>query len=164
MLDIDYGTYPFVTSSNTGGPFPSELHNDQGQKLRDLGHEYGATTGRPRRCGWIDLVQLKYSVMINGITKIALTKSDIMDSFDEIVVVDKYNVDGQETDKLPYDLCIENYAMVEKSFPGWNQSLSSDPAAMPKALVDYLDYLESYLGVPIPIVSIGPEREHLIVR
>jgi len=195
MLDIDYGTYPFVTSSNTitagvctglgiaphhiedvigiskayctrvgGGPFPSELHDDQGQKLRDLGHEYGATTGRPRRCGWIDLVQLKYSVMINGITQIALTKSDVMNDFEEIVVVDQYKIDGASTEQLPYDLCDENYEVQTRYFKGWNQELSADPNAIPAALVDYLKYLEGYLGVPIPLVSIGPEREHLIIR
>ena len=195
MLDIDYGTYPFVTSSNTitagvctglgiapryigdvigiskayctrvgSGPFPSELHDDQGQRLRDLGREYGATTGRPRRCGWIDLVQLKYSIMINGITQIALTKSDVMNEFEEIVAVDQYLVDGQPTDQIPYDLCQDNYEVSSSSFPGWNQELNSDPSLMPKELTSYLDYLEEYLKVPIPIVSIGPEREHLIIR
>jgi len=180
MLDIDYGTYPFVTSSNTitavigiskayctrvgGGPFPSELHDEQGQKLRDLGHEYGATTGRPRRCGWIDLVQLKYSIMINGITKIALTKADIMNDFEDVVVVDRYEIDGTPTTQLPYDLCVENYKVLESKLPGWNQALSPDPVSLPAELQGYLDYLETNLGVPIPYVSIGPERDALIVR
>ena len=195
MLDIDFGTYPFVTSSNTitagvctglgiapskigevigiskayctrvgGGPFPSELFDENGKKLQDLGHEFGATTGRPRRCGWIDLVQLKYSVMINGVTQIALTKSDIMDNFEEIVVVDRYEIDGAESKELPYDLCDENYKPLHRSFKGWNTQLTSDKDAMPAAFVKYLNYLEEYVKVPIPLVSIGPEREHLIVR
>lgn len=195
MLDIDFGTYPFVTSSNTitagvctglgiapskigevigiskayctrvgGGPFPSELFDENGKKLQDLGHEFGATTGRPRRCGWIDLVQLKYSVMINGVTQIALTKSDIMDNFEEIVVVDRYEIDGAESKELPYDLCDENYKPLHRSFKGWNTQLTSDKYAMPAAFVKYLNYLEEYVKVPIPLVSIGPEREQLIVR
>ncbi len=195
MLDIDFGTYPFVTSSNTitagvctglgiapskigevigiskayctrvgGGPFPSELFDENGKKLQDLGHEYGATTGRPRRCGWIDLVQLKYSVMINGVTQIALTKSDIMDNFEEIVVVDRYEIDGKASKELPYDLCDDNYKPLQRSFKGWNTQLTSDKDAMPQAFVEYLNFLEEYVKVPIPLVSIGPEREHLIVR
>lgn len=195
MLDIDFGTYPFVTSSNTitagvctglgiapsnigevigiskayctrvgGGPFPSELFDENGKKLQDLGHEYGATTGRPRRCGWIDLVQLRYSVMINGVTQIALTKSDIMDNFEEIVVVDRYEIDGKESKELPYDLCDENYKPLQRTFKGWNTKLTSDKDAMPQAFSEYLNYLEEYVKVPIPLVSIGPEREHLIVR
>ena len=195
MLDIDFGTYPFVTSSNTitagvctglgvapskigevigiskayctrvgGGPFPTELFDDNGKKLQDLGHEFGATTGRPRRCGWIDLVQLRYSVMINGVTQIALTKSDIMDNFDEIVVADRYLVDDKETDQLPYDLCVDNYKPLYKTFKGWNTTLSSDDKELPDAFKEYLEYLESFVKVPIPIVSIGPERDALIIR
>jgi len=197
MLDIDFGTYPYVTSSNTttagvctglgvspssigevigiskayctrvgGGPFPTELFDDYGKKLQDLGHEFGATTGRPRRCGWIDLVQLRYSVMINGVTQIALTKSDIMDHFDEIIVADAYDVQGEVSNQLPYDLCDENYTPQYKKFKGWNTKLEGGTNAtdLPDDFEAYLKYLESYLKVPIPIVSVGPERDELILR
>lgn len=198
MLDIDFGTYPFVTSSNTitagvctglgvsprdigevigiskayctrvgGGPFPTELFDENGKKLQDLGNEYGATTGRPRRCGWIDMVQLRYSVMINGVTQIALTKSDVMDHFEEIVVADSYTVDGQETQNLPFDLCDESYKANYKSFDGWKCSLEDvqkEGKGLPDAFNNYIDYLESYLDVRIPYVSVGPERDALITR
>lgn len=198
MLDIDFGTYPFVTSSNTitagvctglgvsprdigevigiskayctrvgGGPFPTELFDENGKKLQDLGNEYGATTGRPRRCGWIDMVQLRYSVMINGVTQIALTKSDVMDHFDEIVVADHYMVNGLETKDLPFDLCDESYEVKYQSFEGWKTPLGDvhdRGEALPKAFDDYIDYLESYLDVRIPYISVGPERDALIKR
>jgi len=198
MLDIDFGTYPYVTSSNTitagvctglgippssirdvigiskayctrvgSGPFPTELFDDYGKKLQELGHEFGATTGRPRRCGWIDLVQLKYSIMINGVTKIALTKSDVMDHFDEIVVSDSYTTDGVESDELPFDLSYSSYSPNYKSFTGWHTDVSAHYAQngeLPEAFGDYVQYLESFLKVPIPIISVGPERDQLIVR
>jgi len=195
MLDIDFGTYPYVTSSNTitagvctglgvppsaigevigiskayctrvgSGPFPTELFDDNGKKLQDLGHEYGATTGRPRRCGWLDLVQLKYSVMVNGVTQIALTKSDIMDNFDEITVADGYVIDGILTDELPYDLCHENYSPQYKTFDGWNTQLTASSTVIPTQFEDYVKYLESVVKTPIPIVSVGPERDALILR
>ncbi len=198
MLDIDYGTYPFVTSSNTitagvctglgvapqhigevigiskayctrvgGGPFPTELFDDNGKKLQDLGHEFGATTGRPRRCGWLDLVQLKYSVMINGVTQIALTKSDIMDHFEEIVLADEYEYDGLKSKQIPFDLCDETYKVNHKSFKGWNTDLSINKEKnkpLPEEFVTYVKYLEAELGVPIPMISIGPGRDELILR
>ncbi|MEL6122113.1 MAG: adenylosuccinate synthase [Bacteroidota bacterium] len=197
MLDIDFGTYPYVTSSNTttagvctglgvapnkigevigiskayctrvgSGPFPTELHDDYGRQLQKFGQEFGATTGRPRRCGWIDLVQLKYSIMINGVTQIALTKSDVMDHFDEIIVADAYEYKGAKTTELPYDLAIESYQPTYKSFKGWKQKLDGNTPAklQPAELKQYLDYLEDYLSVPIPIVSVGPGRDELIMR
>lgn len=198
MLDIDFGTYPFVTSSNTitagvctglgvppsrigevigiskayctrvgSGPFPTELFDEHGDKLRDLGKEYGATTGRPRRCGWLDIVQLKYSIMINGVTQIALTKSDVMDHFDTITVADLYNIDGKSTDQLPYDLCHKNYTPQYTSFEGWKCSLGeikSSGKTLPNSFEAYIAYLEKSLEVPIPIISVGPERDQLIIR
>ena len=195
MLDIDFGTYPFVTSSNTitagvctglgippakigevigiskayctrvgGGPFPTELFDDYGEKLRKLGSEFGATTGRPRRCGWIDLVQLKYSVMINGVTQIALTKSDVMDHFKKIVVADEYIIDGKRSKQLPYDLCQENYTPSYTEFKGWQQKLTPDMDQLPEDFDKYVDFLESYLEVKIPIISVGPGRDELIER
>ncbi len=198
MLDIDFGTYPYVTSSNTitagictglgvaptqigevigiskayctrvgGGPFPTELFDDNGKKLQDLGHEFGATTGRPRRCGWLDLVQLKYSVMINGVTQIALTKSDIMDHFEEITIADEYEVNGYKTQELPFDLCDENYKVSLKSFKGWNTDLSAikkEGKALPQEFETYVAFLESSLEVSIPMISIGPGRDELILR
>ena len=198
MLDIDYGTYPFVTSSNTitagvctglgvspreigevigiskayctrvgSGPFPTELFDEQGKKLQDLGNEFGATTGRPRRCGWLDMVQLKYSIIINGVTQIALTKSDVMDHFETITLADSYEVDGQLTQNLPYDLCDENYKPQMKHFQGWMCELGEimrAGKALPAQFNTYIEYLESNLGVPIPIISVGPERDQLILR
>ncbi len=198
MLDIDYGTYPYVTSSNTitagvctglgvapsqigdvigiskayctrvgSGPFPSELFDHHGEKLQELGNEFGATTGRPRRCGWLDLVQLKYSVMINGVTKIALTKSDVMDHFDNITIVDSYNIDGQVSHELPYDLCDENYTTNLKSFKGWKcklEEVQKNGEPLPNAFETYITYLEKNLNTPIPIISVGPGRDELIVR
>lgn len=198
MLDIDFGTYPYVTSSNTitagvctglgvspssigevigiskayctrvgSGPFPTELFDEYGKKLQDLGHEFGATTGRPRRCGWIDLVQLRYSCIINGVTQIALTKSDVMDHFEKIIVADSYEVDGVTSIDLPYDLCDSNYTPQYKTFDGWNCDLAAyfkDHGIVPTTFEKYLDYLETFLDVPIPIVSVGPERDQLILR
>lgn len=194
MLDIDFGTYPFVTSSNTitagvctglgipptaigdvigiskayctrvgGGPFPTELFDDYGKKLQDLGNEFGATTGRPRRCGWLDLVQLNYSVMINGVTKIALTKSDVMDHFEEIILADKYDIAGELSEEIPFDLCHENYSPVYRSFEGWQQELKPG-MKMPEAFDNYISFLEEKLSVPISIISVGPERDQLILR
>ncbi len=198
MLDIDFGTYPFVTSSNTitagvctglgvapssigevigiskayctrvgSGPFPTELFDEYGKQLQDLGNEFGATTGRPRRCGWIDLVQLRYSIIINGVSQIALTKSDVMDHFDQIVVADAYEVNGRSSKELPYDLCMDGYRATYKSFEGWKCDLSAyhkTHGTVPDSFGKYLNYLESYLQVKIPIISVGPERDQLILR
>lgn len=197
MLDIDFGTYPFVTSSNTitagvctglgiapqligdvigitkayctrvgSGPFPSELHNETGEKLRKLGHEFGATTGRPRRCGWIDLPQLKYTIMINGVTKIVLTKMDVLNDFEEISVADKYKYDGASHDELPYDIDGTELSVNFTNKQGWNQGLDgiTDYNNLPSVAKDYVSYLEKELDTPVSMVSTGPKRSELIVR
>ncbi len=198
MLDVDFGTYPYVTSSNTitagvctglgvapstirnvigitkayctrvgGGPFPSELFDEDGKKLQAEGNEFGATTGRARRCGWIDLVQLKYSIMINGVTHIALTKSDVLDNFEQIKVAHQYKIDGHRSDELPYDLCQENYTVELKAFSGWNTStihLSGQSAELPLAFDQFVQYLEVELSTPIKWISVGPGREQIILR
>lgn len=198
MLDIDYGTYPFVTSSNTvsagvsvglgvaptkikkvigiakayttrvgSGPFPTELNDAVGQRIRDIGHEYGATTGRERRCGWIDLPQLRYSIMINGVTDIALTKLDVLNDFDEINVCTSYKLsNGSITENLPYDLVNENLEMVYEKFPGWRSETSNIKKRMnlPENAKKYISYLESKLNVPVSYISVGPERTSLITE
>ncbi len=197
MLDIDFGTYPFVTSSNTvtagtctglgiapnkvgevigifkayctrvgSGPFPTELSNEIGQEIRKIGHEYGATTGRDRRCGWIDLPALKYAVMINGATQLSMMKADVLDSFDTIDVCIAYEIDGKQYDYLPYDITALTIKPIYKSLPGWKTDLtglkSLDNA--PMAFKNYIAYLEQELQVPISIVSVGPDRDQTIVR
>ncbi len=197
MLDVDFGSYPFVTSSNTicagactglgvaprrigdvygifkayctrvgSGPFPTELFDETGKTIRDLGHEYGAVTGRERRCGWIDLVALKYAVMINGVTKLIMMKSDVLDDFDTIKACIAYKVDGEETDEFPFDIKEGQIEPVYQEFAGWktkmNKMKSEDE--FPEEFNAYLDYLEDYLGVPIQIVSVGPDREQTILR
>jgi adenylosuccinate synthase len=197
LLDVDHGTYPFVTSSCptsggacTGsaipptainkvmgitkayctrvgnGPFPTELTNDAGEKLREAGQEFGATTGRPRRCGWIDLVALKYAVRLNGMNEITLTKLDILDDFEEIKLCTSYNIEGEETDVFPLDLPdVENIEPVFKTMPGWNESLENCDTVeeFPKAAKDYLQFIEDYLGVELTILSKGPKRSETIV-
>ena len=197
MLDIDFGTYPFVTSSNTitagvctglgiapnkvgevigiskayctrvgGGPFPTELHGPAGEALRQAGGEFGATTGRPRRCGWIDLSQLKYTIAINGVTQLCITKIDVLDHLDKLEVATHYRIDGEQTDELPYDLTATPVDPVYRSYPGWDAALhgikSFDKLA--PAAQTYINELEAALDVPISLVSTGPERESLIVR
>ncbi len=197
LLDVDHGTYPFVTSSCptsggacTGsaipptainkvmgitkayctrvgnGPFPTELTNDAGEKLREAGQEFGATTGRPRRCGWIDLVALKYAVRLNGMNEITLTKLDILDDFEEIKLCTSYRVDGEETDIFPLDLPdIEDIEPVFTTMSGWNESLENCDSVdeFPKAAKDYLQFIEDYLGVELTILSKGPKRSETIV-
>lgn len=197
MLDIDFGTYPYVTSSNTttsgvctglgvpptaigevigitkayctrvgSGPFPTELLDAVGEKLRKEGNEFGATTGRPRRCGWIDIPQLRYSVMLNGVTQITLTKIDILDAFDEIGVCTAYVIDGEQTSILPYDLAAVDIEPIVRCFAGWRQNL--DDAAtfedLPAAAKTFVKFLETEIGVPVTIISTGPERESLLVK
>lgn len=197
MLDIDFGTYPYVTSSNTvtagvcsglgvapqavgqvigitkayctrvgGGPFPTELLDETGDFLRSEGAEFGSTTGRPRRCGWIDLPQLKYTIMLNGVTQLAITKIDVLNKFDEIMAATHYRYDGQTTDQLPFDLCGVPVEPVYKAYKGWKQELdaSKEFEELPKSAQAYLEALEDYLGVPITMVSTGPERESLILK
>jgi adenylosuccinate synthase len=196
MLDIDFGSYPFVTSSNTisagactglgiapnkigkvygifkayctrvgSGPFPTELHDATGQKLRDIGHEYGSTTGRPRRCGWLDLVALKYAIMINGVTELIMMKADVMDEFETISVCTHYKIDGQLTEDFPYELN-DSVEPIYKSLAGWKAPLTgiTKEKDFPKELSDYISYLEAELHVPITIVSVGPNRSQTIIR
>ncbi len=196
MLDIDFGTYPFVTSSNTiaagvcsglgiapsqigdvygitkayctrvgSGPFPTELEDDMGDALRKAGAEFGATTGRPRRCGWMDLVALRYAVMLSGVTKIIMTKTDVLDSFRSIQAATAYNVDGEETREMPYDLCGTSVVPVYASFAGWETPLSdcTGVADLPQAFRDYCHFVEQYLGARIAYVSNGTGRDQLIV-
>lgn len=196
MLDVDFGSYPFVTSSNTicagactglgigpnkigdvfgimkayctrvgAGPFPTELFDETGKQLRDLGHEYGAVTGRERRCGWCDLVQLKYSVMVNGVTKLILMKSDVLDGFETLKACVAYKLkDGSETTELPYE--IDGVEPVYKEFKGWQTDMTkmTSEDEFPKAFCEYIKFIEDYLETPIKIVSIGPDREQTIVR
>lgn len=194
MLDIDFGTYPFVTSSNTisagvcsglgiapnkirevigiakayctrvgSGPFPTELNDADGEKLRQIGMEFGATTGRPRRCGWLDLPQLQYTIMLNGVTQVIITKMDVLDEFENIRYAVAYKYDGQESTVLPYDIVDKEVSPVFRDFEGWNQSLdqASSYEAMPAKAKDYLSTIEKLLKTKISMVSTGPEREKL---
>ena len=195
MLDVDFGSYPFVTSSNTicagactglgigpnkvgnvygimkayctrvgSGPFPTELFDETGKTIRDLGHEYGAVTGRERRCGWIDLVQLRYSVMVNGVTELIMMKSDVLDSFDTIKACVAYELpDGSETKDFPYE--IDNVKPIYKEFPGWRKDMMKCKSQdeFPQAFRDYVAFLEDYLETRIGIISVGPDREQTIV-
>ena len=196
MLDIDFGTYPFVTSSNTissgvcsglgipptairdvigvskayctrvgSGPFPSELLGEDGEKLRTAGHEFGSTTGRPRRCGWIDLPQLKYAAMITGTTHIALTKLDVLNAFEIISAVNEYQLDEATTQQLPFDLMEEITGVVTSQHQGWMQDIVVDSFEdLPKEVKSYIQFLEKELSLPISYVSIGPGRDELLVR
>lgn len=196
MLDIDYGSYPFVTSSSTtvggvctglgvapskighvygifkayctrvgSGPFPTELFDETGEKIRQVGHEFGAVTGRPRRCGWLDLVALKYTVMIDGVTDLIMMKSDCLDDFETIKVCTSYKVDGAETDQVPFDIAAK-IDPVYTEFPGWKKDLTEirKESGLPQEFKNYIKFMESYLGVPISIISLGPDREATIER
>ena len=196
MLDVNHGTYPFVTSSSpssggiaTGlglpltkvnrivgifkayttrvgkGPFPTELSDPDGEKLRDLGKEYGATTGRSRRCGWFDAIEAKYSVQINGFTEITLTKLDILDHFDSIKICTGYEYKGKKTDRM--SKLISNLSDVKpiyETFEGWNESLNGIDSyeKLPEKAQDYIQFISDFIGVPIKIISIGPGREEVI--
>lgn len=195
MLDIDFGTYPYVTSSNTvtagtctglgiapskigdvigifkayctrvgSGPFPTELEDEVGEKIRQEGREFGSTTGRPRRCGWIDLPAMKYAIMINGVTELAMMKADVLDRFDTIRACTKYKVDGVEQDYMPYDIDGVTIEPVYEDIPGWNTDLTelSSFADAPQALKDYVTYLEQHLQVPVKTVSVGPDRKQTL--
>lgn len=196
MLDIDYGSYPFVTSSSTtvggvctglgvapskighvygifkayctrvgSGPFPTELFDETGEKIRQVGHEFGAVTGRPRRCGWLDLVALKYTVMIDGVTDLIMMKSDCLDDFETIKVCTSYKVDGVETDQVPFDIAAK-IDPVYTEFPGWKKDLTGirKESELPQEFKNYIKFIEDYLGVPISIISLGPDREATIER
>lgn len=195
MLDIDFGTFPFVTSSNTisagvctglgvspkkinevmgvtkayctrvgGGPFPTELENATGEELRRIGSEFGATTGRPRRCGWIDLVALKYTCMINGVTQVIMTKADVLDSFENLEVCTAYNINGKETKEVPFQLARVKVDPVLASFKGWNIDTTQmkTAAELPKEMNNYIDFINNYSGVPVKFVSNGPGRDQIV--
>ena len=195
MLDIDFGTFPFVTSSNTiaagvctglgiapqkikevigitkayctrvgSGPFPTELDNEEGEHLRKLGNEFGATTGRPRRCGWIDLIALKFACMVNGTTQIVMTKADVLDDFETLQACTAYNINGNETTEIPFEMNHVKIKPVLKSFSGWNTKISSvkNAAQLSQQVSNYIQYINKYVGAPIKYISNGPEREQLI--
>lgn len=194
LLDIDFGSYPFVTSSNTicagactgmglapvnvgevigifkayctrvgSGPFPSEQLGEEGDRLRDIGKEFGSTTGRPRRCGWLDLVALKYSIMLNGVTQLVMTKTDVLDTFETIKVVTAYSIGGELTDRLPYSLETD-VKPVYTEMPGWMTDLTGIRARgqFPRELNEYILFLEKELQVPVKFISVGPDREQII--
>lgn len=197
LLDVDFGSYPFVTSSNTvcagacsglgvapnrigevfgifkayctrvgSGPFPTELFDETGKRIRDLGHEYGAVTGRERRCGWIDLVALKYAIMINGVTQLIMMKSDVLDDFDEIKACVAYEINGERVEEFPFSIEEDEIKPVYVTMPGWKTDMTKfhDESQFPKEFSDYIAFLEKELETPITIVSIGPDREQTIIR
>lgn len=197
LLDIDFGTYPFVTSSNTtaagactglgvapnqikevkgifkayatrvgSGPFPTELFDEIGQTMGRVGNEFGATTGRPRRCGWLDLVALKYAVRINGVTELMMMKGDVLSGFDTLKICTAYNYKGQRIEHLPYNIEAENVTPIYTEMKGWKEDLTkmSEAQQLPKSLNDYISFLEKELEVPIKIVSVGPDRKQTIYR
>lgn len=197
LLDVDFGSYPFVTSSNTicagacsglgvapnkigevfgifkayctrvgSGPFPTELFDETGKRIRDLGHEYGAVTGRERRCGWIDLVALRYSIMINGVTQLIMMKSDVLDDFDEIKACVAYKINGEETTQFPFSIDENAIEPVYVTLPGWKTDMTrfKSESEFPQAFSDYIKFLEKELETPITIISIGPDREQTIER
>lgn len=194
MLDVDFGSYPFVTSSNTvcagacaglgvapskigevygifkayctrvgSGPFPTELHDETGARIRDIGHEYGAVTGRERRCGWIDLVALRYTIMLNGVTQLIMMKSDVLDGFPVVKVCNSYRVNGVETRDFPYDI-EHGIEPVYTEMEGWNMDMTgiTSPEQFPEQFKAYISYLEQELNVPITIISVGPDRKQTI--
>ena len=197
LLDIDFGTYPFVTSSNTtaagactglgvapnqikdvfgifkayttrvgSGPFPTELFDEDGATMARVGHEFGATTGRPRRCGWLDLVALKYACQVNGVTQLMMMKADVLSGFKTLKVATAYKYKGETISHLPYNIEPENVEPVYTEFKGWAEDLTemSDAATLPKELNDYIAFLEKELEIPITIVSVGPDRKQTIFR
>ncbi|MBT3645422.1 MAG: adenylosuccinate synthase [Cryomorphaceae bacterium] len=197
LLDIDFGTYPYVTSSNTtsagacsglgvppnkiknirgifkayttrvgSGPFPTELFDSIGKKIRDVGHEYGATTGRDRRCGWLDLVALKYSIQINGVTELNIMKSDVLSSIDKLLVCTSYTIDGEEINFFPYDIDSKDVIPNYIEFKGWDKDITNikNEDDLPRELIEYIDYIESFVQVPIKLISVGPDRKQTIYR
>jgi len=197
LLDVDFGSFPFVTSSNTvtaavctglgiapskigkvygvfkayctrvgSGPFPSELFDEVGQKLRDNGHEYGSTTGRPRRCGWLDLPALKYAIMVDGVTDLIITKADVMDDFDEINICTSYQYQGRELDYLPYEIAEDDMQPQYTTLKGWNTDITSiqDLDKIPQELKDYIKFVEDKVDTPITVVSTGPDRKQTMIK
>jgi adenylosuccinate synthase len=194
LLDIDFGSYPFVTSSNTicagactglgvapnkigrvfgifkayctrvgMGPFPTELLDETGTKLRESGHEYGSTTGRPRRCGWLDLVALKYSVMLNGATELIMMKADVLDQFESIKICVGYEIDGEVVEYFPYELN-DGVRPIYVELPGWQTDLTKikDQNEFPEEFNNYINFIEEEMGIPVSIASVGPNREQTI--
>ena len=197
MLDIDFGTYPFVTSSNTtaagactglgvapnkigdvfgifkayttrvgSGPFPTELFDNDGETMSRVGHEFGATTGRPRRCGWLDLVALKYAVQVNGVTQLMMMKGDVLSGFDTLKVCTSYNYKGKEITHLPYSIESENLSINYTKLKGWQADLTKMESAdqLPENLIEYINFIEKTVEVPVKIVSVGPDRKQTIFR
>ncbi len=195
LLDVDFGTYPFVTSSNTtaagactglgvapnkigdvygifkayttrvgSGPFPTELFDEDGKKMAKIGNEFGATTGRPRRCGWLDLVALKYAVQINGVTQLTMMKGDVLSGFDTIKACTSYIYKGKEISYLPYNIEKENVEVVYTEFKGWQKDITNIKTSedLPKNMIDYIAYIEKFVGVSVKIVSVGPDRTQTI--
>jgi adenylosuccinate synthase len=197
LLDIDFGTYPYVTSSNTtsagacsglgvppnkiknirgifkayttrvgSGPFPTELFDSTGERIREIGHEYGATTGRDRRCGWLDLVALKYSIEINGVTELNIMKSDVLSSIGKLLVCTSYTIDGKVVDFFPYDIKSKDITPNYIEFKGWDKDITDvkNEDDLPDELIDYIDYIELFVDVPIKLISVGPDRTQTIYR
>ena len=197
MLDIDFGTYPFVTSSTTtaagactglglapnrigevigifkayctrvgSGPFPTELDNELGEKIRQIGREFGSTTGRPRRTGWLDLVALKYAVEVNGVTQLMMMKADVLSGLDSLEVCTSYRYRGEEVDHLPYRLDAQLLEPVYRTLPGWSENLTGvrKTTDLPSTLTSYVRFIEDYTGVPVVLVSVGPDREQTLWR
>jgi adenylosuccinate synthase len=146
------------------GPFPTELHDTTGEALRKAGNEFGATTGRPRRCGWLDLVALRFASMINGVTKLIMTKADVLDTFDPLQVCTAYNLNGEETDRIPFQMTRADIQPVLKTFTGWNTDTSTakTPEELPGVMQEYIRFINEYLGVPVAFVSNGPGREQIV--
>ncbi|WP_407428261.1 adenylosuccinate synthase [Arcticibacter sp.] len=196
MLDVDFGSYPFVTSSNTtaagactglgiapqkigsvigifkayctrvgSGPFPTELFDETGEQLRQIGHEFGATTGRPRRCGWIDIPALRYAVMLNGVTELVMTKADVLSGFDKIYACTHYDYNGETIDYMPYDICSVPAKPILEEIPGWNEDLTGIKTVeeIPERLSAYVKYIEQHVGVPVRYLSVGPDRVQTLV-
>jgi adenylosuccinate synthase len=197
MLDVDFGTFPFVTSSNTisagvctglgvapqqirevigvtkayctrvgSGPFPTELENETGDLLRKAGSEFGATTGRPRRCGWIDLVALRYACMINGVTKLVMTKADVLDDFEKLNMCTQYRIAGKETEEIPFQMLQQAIEPVLSAFKGWKQDITTikDFQSLPEEMKTYISFIDSYLKVKVSYISNGPGRDQLIEK
>lgn len=197
LLDIDFGSYPFVTSSNTtaagvctglgiapknvgkvygifkayctrvgSGPFPTELFDKYGESLREMGNEFGSTTGRPRRCGWLDLPALKYSIMLNGVTELMMMKSDVMNQFESIMVATKYSYKGSETTEIPFDSLDTELKPVYTDIKGWEQDTTKSRSFedLPRNFKEYIKFIEDEVGVPIKLISLGPDREETIIR
>ena len=197
LLDIDFGTYPFVTSSNTtssgacsglgvppnkiknirgifkayttrvgSGPFPTELFDSTGEKIREIGQEYGATTGRNRICGWLDLVALKYSIEINGVTELNIMKSDVLSSIDKIYICTSYNLNGEEINFFPYDITSNKITPNYKEFKGWHDDITQVKIEddLPDELINYINFIENFVNVPIKLISVGPDRNQTIIR